>query len=128
MNGSILDTNVIIRLLNGDETVRKVIYNMDSMYIPAVVIGELLFGAEKSQKREMNRKNYLDFCEPYPILDITKEVAAEYGKLKCNLQAHGNIMPENDMWIASTALANDMAVITQDKHFEHIPNLTVIKL
>ena len=37
-------------------------------------------------------------------------------------------MPENDMWIAATALANDMTVITQDKHFEHIQNLMVIKL
>jgi len=25
-------------------------------------------------------------------------------------------------------LANDMAVVTQDKHFEYIPNLRVIKL
>ena len=28
MNGNILDTNVIIRLLNGDENVRSAIYKM----------------------------------------------------------------------------------------------------
>ena len=94
MNGNILDTNVIIRLLNGNATVRSAVYDMERIYIPAVVIGELLFGAEKSQKREQNRKNYLDFCAPYPVLDVTKEVAAEYGRLKCEQQSHGNIMPE----------------------------------
>ena len=52
----------------------------------------------------------------------------KYGKLKKELQLQGNIMPENDMWIAATAIANEMTVITQDKHFEHIPNLSVIKL
>ena len=128
MSGNVLDTNVIIRLLNGNETVRKAIYEMDDIHIPAVVIGELLFGAEKSQKCEKNRKTYLDFCAPYPVLDVTQKVADCYGKLKCALQAHGNIMPENDMWIAATAIANDMTGVTQDKHFEHIPNLRVIKL
>lgn len=52
MNGNILDTNVIIRLLNGDENVRSAIYKMTDICIPVVVVGELLFGAEKSQKRE----------------------------------------------------------------------------
>jgi tRNA(fMet)-specific endonuclease VapC len=59
MNGNILDTNVIIRLLNGDENVRSAIYKMTDICIPVVVVGELLFGAEKSQKREQNRRNYL---------------------------------------------------------------------
>ena len=128
MNGNILDTNVIIRLLNGNEAVRAVVYELNSIYIPAVVIGELLFGAEKSQKREINRQNYLDFCAPYPVLDVTQKVADEYGRIKCALQSHGKIMPENDMWIAATAIANDLAIVTQDKHFEHIDGLSVIKM
>ncbi|MBQ6566188.1 MAG: type II toxin-antitoxin system VapC family toxin [Treponema sp.] len=128
MNGNILDTNVIIRLLNGDENVRSAIYKMTDICIPVVVVGELLFGAEKSQKREQNRRNYLAFCAPYPVLDVTQKVADEYGKLKKALQAHGNIMPENDMWIAATALANGMTVVTQDKHFEHIDGLLIIKV
>ena len=104
------------------------IYAMTDIHISVVVIGELLFGAEKSQKCEQNRRSYLAFCAPYPVLNVTQKVAEEYGKLKKDLQVHGNILPENDMWIAATALANNMAVVTQDKHFEQIPGLTVIKL
>lgn len=62
------------------------------------------------------------------MLDVDKVVADEYGKLKCKLQAYGHIMPENDMWIAATAIANGMSVVTQDKHFEMIDGLAVIKL
>ncbi len=51
-----------------------------------------------------------------------------YGKLKAELQTVGNIVPENDMWIVATALANNMTVVTQDKHFGHIPGLNVIKI
>lgn len=55
-------------------------------------------------------------------------MAEVYGYIKKELQSHGNIMPENDMWIAASAIANDKTVITQDKHFENIPNLNVIKM
>ncbi|MBR6154060.1 MAG: PIN domain-containing protein [Treponema sp.] len=44
------------------------------------------------------------------------------------MQSHGLTLTDNDMWIAATALANNLTVITQDKHFDSIPNLTVIKL
>ncbi|MBQ3824932.1 MAG: PIN domain-containing protein [Spirochaetaceae bacterium] len=128
MNGNIFDTNVIIRIIKGDIAVANEARKIKQVHIPVIVLGELLFGAEKSQLKAENRDKYLQFCLSYPLLDVTKQVALEYGKIKCALQSHGNIMPENDMWIAATALANDMAVITQDKHFEHIPNLRVIKL
>ena len=126
MNGNVLDTNVIIRYVKGDAAVAAVVENLENIAIPSVVIGELLFGAEKSQRREYNRKVYLDFCAPYPVLDVTATVADEYGTLKCNLQKSGHILPENDMWIAATAIANGMAVVTQDKHFSCIDGLSVV--
>ena len=121
MNGDIFDTNVIIRIIKGDITVANEARKIKQVHIPVVVLGELLFGAE-------NRDKYLQFCLSYPLLDVTKLVAIEYGKIKCALQSHGNIMPENDMWIAATAIANDMTVITQDRHLEYIQGLSVIKL
>ena len=128
MNGNILDTNVIIRIIKGDNAVAEQARKLKSIHTSAVVIGELLFGSEKSQQKQSNRDKYIQFCLSYPILDVTKIVASEYGRIKCELQAHGNIMPENDMWIAATALVNDMTVVTQDRHFEHIPGLTVLKM
>ena len=126
MRGHVLDTNVIIRLLNGDVAVWKMVSTLQDICISAVVIGELLFGAEKSQRREQNRRTYLDFCAPYPVLAVTQSVASEYGRIKRDLQGCGRILPENDMWIAATALASDMAVVTQDKHFSYVERLVVV--
>ena len=128
MNGNVLDTNVIIRYVKGDSDVAAVLEDLEDIAIPSVVIGELLFGSEKSMRREQNRKVYLDFCAPYPVLDVTAAVADEYGKLKCNLQKSGRILPENDMWIAATAIASNMAVVTQDKHFSCIDGLSLISV
>ncbi len=90
--------------------------------------GELIFGAAKSARTEQNKQTAKNFCSRYPLLNISESVSEVYGELKKHLQSHGNIMPENDMWIAATAIANGMAVITQDKLFENIPSLNVIKL
>jgi len=128
MNGNILDTNVIIRILKGDMEVANTVKKLSNINIPVIVIGELMFGAEKSQLKLSNREKYLQFCHSFPLLEVTQQVAQEYGKLKNELQSRGEILPENDMWIASIARVNNMTVYTQDKHFEKISGLQVIKI
>lgn len=128
MNGTILDTNVIIHIMKGDAAVARAVKKIGLIYIPVIVLGELMFGAEKSHLKQSNRDKYLQFCLSYSLLDVTKDVAQNYGKLKNELQAKGAIIPENDMWIGSIAITNGMTVLTKDKHFEKISSLSIIKL
>ena len=128
MNGNLMDTNVIVRVLNGDRELINELSKISSHCTCTVVLGELMYGAAKSAHVVQNKQNAKSFCSRYPLLGVSNIVAEFYGEIKKDLLSHGNVMPENDMWIAATALANDMTVITQDKHFEHIQNLMVIKL
>lgn len=128
MNGSILDTNIIIHIMKGDAVVADAVRKIRGIYVPVIVLGELLFGAEKSHLKQSNRDKYLQFCLSYPLLDVTKDVAQNYGGLKYALQAKGTIIPENDMWSGAIAITHGMTVLTKDKHFEKIPNLQIIKL
>ena len=128
MNGNLMDTNVIVRVLNGDRELINELSKISSLCTCTVVLGELMYGAAKSAHVVQNKQNAKSFCSRYPLLGVSNIVAEFYGEIKKGLLSHGNVMPENDMWIAATALANDMTVITQDKHFEHIQNLMVIKL
>lgn len=128
MNGNLMDTNVIVRVLNGDRELINELSKISSLCTCTVVLGELMYGAAKSAHVVQNKQNAKSFCSRYPLLGVSNIVAEFYGVIKKDLLSHGNVMPENDMWIAATALANDMTVITQDKHFEHIQNLMVIKL
>lgn len=128
MNGNLMDTNVIVRVLNGDRELINELSKISSLCTCTVVLGELMYGAAKSAHVVQNKQNAKSFCSRYPLLGVSNIVAEFYGEIKKDLLSHGNVMPENDMWIAATALANDMTVITQDKHFEHIQNLMVIQL
>jgi len=120
MNGSAIDTNVIIKFLNGDEKARKIFDENKDIAIPVTVVGELVFGACKSARRQENLEIFNGFISQYLVLPIDKSVAAIYGEIKMSLSSKGINLPENDIWIAATAKANNRRVISFDTHFSHI--------
>ncbi len=66
MNGDsyLLDTNIVIRLLENESTVvQKIKSYPTNIFIPTIVIGELFFGAELSTKKDENRKKVDDLAQ-----------------------------------------------------------------
>jgi predicted nucleic acid-binding protein len=51
-----------------------------------------------------------------------------WAKLRIVLRDRGQRMPINDSWIAATALAHDVPVVTQDLDYVDVPGLTVISV
>lgn len=127
MNGSLIDTNVVVRVLNGDIELAKYLSGIGKVYVSSIVLGELLYGAEKSAKIDFNKRNAINFCSNFAILEVEENISATYGKIKAELERAGKIIPENDMWIAATAIANDLTLISQDKHMENVEALKFIK-
>ena len=50
----LLDTNIVIALLEGDDTVLSNLDHAPEVFISAVVVGELFFGAAKSGRQSEN--------------------------------------------------------------------------
>ena len=50
----LLDTNIVIALFAQDDAVRFNLERVTEVYIPAVVLGELFFGAAKSGRPTEN--------------------------------------------------------------------------
>ena len=50
MNGSILDTNVITKLLDHDPMAISLIQKIDKLFTSIIVVGELYFAAANSSK------------------------------------------------------------------------------
>lgn len=128
MNGKLIDTNVIIRFFKGEAELFSLFDDMEQLYVSSVSVGELMYGAELSKKSDFNRQNYFCFCEQMKVLQPDLEVAKMYGKIKSNLKAKGRPIPENDIWIAATALAADLELVTADSDFENISGLCVVKM
>ncbi len=62
MNGNLMDTNVIVRVLNGDRELVKKLSALNGLCSCTVVLGELFYGAAKSQRTEYNKQNAKAFC------------------------------------------------------------------
>lgn len=63
--------------------------------------------------------------EPLPV-DVA--VAEAWATLRVRLREAGRAMKLNDSWIAATAIALDIPVITQDADFDDAPGLEVVKV
>ena len=95
----------------------------DRLYLTFTIAGELACGASLS-----DRERWETFVSPFHVLPATREVCWEYGKAYRYLRGAGQLIGANDLWIAATALANDMPVVTRNEgHFRRVPGLAVVE-
>ncbi|HLG34890.1 MAG TPA: PIN domain-containing protein [Bacteroidia bacterium] len=91
MNGKffLLDTNIIIALFSGEASVVSRIEKAEEVFVPVIVIGELLYGAEMSTRKEQNIKKLSEFSSTCNIVDCTYETAKHYSLVKSFLKKKG---------------------------------------
>jgi predicted nucleic acid-binding protein len=66
------------------------------------------------------------FLGPFYVLQSTPAVAWEYGRACRFLRDTGRLIGANDLWIAATALAHGMPVVTRNaEHYRRVPGLEV---
>lgn len=120
-----IDTNIAIGILNGHENVIVYLSNFDQIFIPVTVNGELLFGAHNSTKTEDNLSKFRQFISQCLPMPVTEAVAESYALIRIGLKKRGTPIPENDIWIAAICMANNIPLLTKDKHFAHIEGLVI---
>ncbi len=122
-NKILLDTNAVIALIVGHEELKKTVEGYDSHLLPVIVLGELIYGAEKSAKRESNREKIGTFQSGCEVLRINEKTADIFGVARNALRAKGRPIPDNDLWIAALALEHEVPILTQDRHFDEVDQL-----
>lgn len=121
-----LDTNAYSALLR-DEDLRKRIESSRQIYVPIIVVAELLFGFKKGKLTEKNLGFFTRFLEipEVSILQTSWETAEIFSSLKLDLMKVGRPIPTNDLWIAALTIEVGSNLISRDKHFQKIKGLRV---
>jgi tRNA(fMet)-specific endonuclease VapC len=78
----VLDTNIIIALIDGDVAVRERIAGASEVFIPCPALSELYFGAYRSNQPEVHLAVIDDFARSYAVLPIDGGTARIFGKLQ----------------------------------------------
>ncbi len=72
------------------------------------------------------RPTWEAFVAPFYVLPVTPDVCWEYGRAFRYFKDNGRVIGGNDLWIAATALAYRMPVLTRNTaHFRRVPNVDV---
>jgi predicted nucleic acid-binding protein len=98
--------------------------------VSVITVGELRLGVlaapdGPTRARRLETLSAATALDPLPVDD---GVAHAWGALRLALRDAGMRMPINDSWIAATAIANDLAVASQDGDYDDIPGLRVIRM
>ena len=111
-----LDTNTCIDFLkNLSENVRNRFLSipLNEIKIPVVVKAELLLGAYKSNKTETLERT-IQFLELFKVIPFTDEMSYTYAEIRKELEAKGNRIGANDLFIAATALNKKAILVTHN--------------
>ena len=124
----LLDTDTIIYSLKG---VPAIVENMrahaaDPKAISVITYGELVYGAEKSQKISQNLAKVHRIREIFPVIELSCSIMDTFGSLKAELSRNGEMVDDFDLIIAATAITRGYSVVSNnEKHFSKIHDLSL---
>ena len=119
----LLDSSVLILLLKEDKKTRDRLERATGLYMSSVALGELFYGAYHSAYIERNIIEILILTEDVTVLAVDNQTARIYGRFKHEQSARGLILPDNDLWIAATAIQYGLTLAARDRHFMWIAGL-----
>ena len=124
----LLDTNVCIKLLNGDVlsvSQRLAQHKPEEIGLCTIVQLELYYGAYRGAKTEQNLSKLARFFAQFVVLPFDESAAKVAGKTRSQLNALGTPIGGYDLQIGSIALAHDLTLVTHNtREFGRIEGLT----
>jgi tRNA(fMet)-specific endonuclease VapC len=114
--------------MRGDASAARAFDDAAEVVLSAVVLGELTYGAMNSRSPEANLANLERLGEQCTFAPVDGIVVRRYGQVRLALKRKGRPIPENDIWIAATAIALDATLLTDNSHFDEVDGLDLERL
>lgn len=129
--GALLDTSVLVAAERGEKL--AALSEVARPAVSVITLAELKAGvaASTGTPQLLRRMRTLDAARSLIAYDIDEGVADAWVILRSHLAATGRRLGANDLWIASTALAKRLPLITRDGDFdalEGVGDLRVLRI
>lgn len=122
-----LDTNICIYIIKKQPP--SVLQRFERLSLGAAVmspitLGELQFGARKSQQSQQALGVLQELQEYIPVLPMAPDVAWHYAEIRHLLMQRGTPIGNNDLWIAAHAKALGATLVSNNlREFERVAGL-----
>ena len=125
----LLDSNIVIYIRQKHPA--AVLQRFDRLQvgeaaISVIAYGELLYRAMRSSQRELGLKGLGELVKVIPALALPETAAEVYGSIRSDLERRGEMIGNNDLWIAAHALASGLTLVTNnEREFRRVKGLRV---
>ena len=119
----ILDTNGLSAFFDGEEAVVSRVAGAEAVHLPVIVIGEYRFGLRGSRLRKEREPKFLAFVRTCTVLAVLESTTLPYATIRHALKKAGTPIPENDIWIAALAMEYGLPILSDDHHFDAVPQV-----
>jgi len=125
----LLDTDILVYIRRG-----RPLHVLDrfrtmkpgDVALSVITYGELLFGIEKKQVGPEPLQRLQELVSLIQIMPLPIEAGRTYGTLRAALEARGEMIGNNDLWIASHALSADLTLVTNnEREFRRVDGLRI---
>lgn len=124
----LLDTDIVsdlIRNPQGAATQRLRTVGIGQICVNIVVSAELRYGAEEKNTLQLTRR-IDEFLRTIRIVALDEPADRIYAMLRAKLKKDGQIIGQNDLFIAAHALALDCILVTDnEQEFSRVPGLKI---
>jgi len=124
----LMDTDWIINWLKGKAAVVEKIkgFREAGIGISIVSVCEIYDGIYGSDHPDKNEERFNYFLTGVTVVELTERICRKFGQLRNDLRKRGKPKSEFDLLIATTALINDLELLTDNvKHYERIDGLKI---
>ena len=125
----LLDTNICIYIRQ--ERPEQVLHRFRKLRpgeaaLSVITYGELLYSAAKSARRTAALERLRELIRLLPAIALPESAAETYGAMRAELESKGEMIGNNDLWIAAHALAAGLTLVTNnEKEFRRVRGLKV---
>jgi tRNA(fMet)-specific endonuclease VapC len=125
----LLDTNICIyiRQQRPEQVLRRFRrLRPGEASLSVITYGELLYGAMKSGQRVVALERLHELVNLLPALSLPDKAAEAYGTIRAELESRGEMIGNNDLWIAAHAVAAGLTLVTNNENeFRRVRGLKV---
>jgi tRNA(fMet)-specific endonuclease VapC len=125
----LLDTNICIyiRRKRPEEVLRRFrALKAGEAVLSVITFGELVYGAEKSAQRAAALELLRELARMLPVMGMPETAAEAYGTMRAELERKGQMIGNNDLWIAAHAKAEGLTLVTNnEREFRRVRGLKV---
>jgi tRNA(fMet)-specific endonuclease VapC len=125
----LLDTNICIyiRQKRPEEVLRRFRkLRPGEAALSVITYGELLYGAAKSAQRVLALERLRELVTLLPALSLPETAAEAYGAIRAELETKGEMIGNNDLWIAAHAMVAGLTLVTNNEsEFRRVRGLKI---